>query len=165
GVLAALDAARHITRQRQVNALGFCVGGTLLASALALAHARGQRPASSLTLLTSFLDFTHAGVLGVFVDEFHATMRDEQLGAGGLMRAAELVTTFSFLRPNELVWNYVTGNYLMGDAPPAFDLLYWNADGTNLPGPFFAWYFRNAYLENNLVRRGHLTVDGWPLDL
>lgn len=165
GVLAALHVARQVTGQDQVNALGFCVGGTMLASALALAQAQGQNPVSSLTLLTSLLDFTHAGVLGVFVDEQHARMRDVQFGAGGLMPAHELATTFSFLRPGELVWNYVNSSYLMGSPPSAFDLLYWNSDGTNLPGPLFAWYFRNMYLENNLPRSKALSIDGRSLDV
>ena len=164
-VLRAVDVARDIAGQDHVNALGFCVGGTLLSCALALAHARGQRPAGTLTLLTSFLDFRDTGVLDVFVDEHHARLREQQLGAGGLMAARELATTFSFLRPNELVWNYVVGNYLKGESPSAFDLLFWNADGTNLPGPFFAWYFRNAYLENNLKEPGRVSSAGLPIDL
>ncbi len=164
-VLRALAVAADITGQPQVNALGFCVGGTMLASALALAHARGEHPAASLTLLTSLLDFHDTGVLKVFVDEGHALLRDHQLGRGGLMPARDLATTFSFLRPNELVWNYVVGNYLKGQTPPAFDLLFWNADSTNLPGPFFAWYFRNTYLENNLKVAGRTQAQGVPLDL
>src|SRR3546814_8825786 len=109
-----------------------CVGGTMPASAQALAQARGQRPAASLTLLTVLLDFNDTGVLQVCVDEAHALMRDRQLGQGGLMPARDLATTFSFLRPNELVWNYMVGNYLKGQTPPAFDLLFWNGDSTNL---------------------------------
>ena len=164
-VLKALEVASDITGQPQVNALGFCVGGTMLASALALAQARGQRPAASLTLLTVLLDFHDTGVLQVFVDEAHALMRDRQLGQGGLMPARDLATTFSFLRPNELVWNYVVGNYLKGQTPPAFDLLFWNGDSTNLPGPFFTWYFRNTYLENNLKVPGRAQAAGLGLDL
>ncbi len=165
GVLTALDVARAISAQKQVNALGFCVGGTLLASALALAHAKGQEPVSALTLLTTLLDFDDTGVLDVFVDEAHAQTRERQIGRCGLMSARELGTTFAFLRPNELVWNYVVSNYLKGLAPPPFDLLFWNSDGTNLPGPFFTWYFRNTYLENNLKTPGRVKVDGHPLDL
>ncbi|WP_454689378.1 class I poly(R)-hydroxyalkanoic acid synthase [Achromobacter aloeverae] len=164
-VLRALAVASEISGQDQVNALGFCVGGTMLASALALAEARGEQPVAALTLLTALLDFRDTGVLDVFVDETHALLRDRQLGGGGLMSGRELATTFSFLRPNELVWNYVVGNYLKGQTPPAFDLLFWNADGTNLPGPFFAWYFRNTYLENNLKVPGRCTAAGLPLDL
>ena len=164
-VLQALRVASDITRQPQVNALGFCVGGTMLASALALAEARGEHPVAALTLLTSLLDFHDTGILGVFVDEAHALLRDHQLGAGGLMPGRDLATIFSFLRPNELVWNYVVGNYLKGQKPPAFDLLFWNGDSTNLPGPFFSWYFRNTYLENNLKVPGRAQAAGLPLDL
>ncbi|WP_175195876.1 PHA/PHB synthase family protein [Achromobacter deleyi] len=164
-VLQALRVASDITRQPQVNALGFCVGGTMLASALALAEARGEHPVAALTLLTSLLDFHDTGILNVFVDEAHALWRDHQLGAGGLMPGRDLATTFSFLRPNELVWNYVVGNYLKGQRPPAFDLLFWNGDSTNLPGPFFSWYFRNTYLENNLKVPGRAQAAGLPLDL
>lgn len=165
GVLEAIKVTSTVTRQKQINALGFCVGGTLLASALALAHAQGNDPVSSLTLLTTLLDFEETGVLDVFVDEAHAQTREKQLGAGGLLSARELGTTFSFLRPAELVWNYVEGNYLKGEIPRAFDLLYWNSDGTNLPGPFFTWYFRNTYLENNLKTPGRVKVGKYPLDL
>ncbi|NGM88825.1 class I poly(R)-hydroxyalkanoic acid synthase [Parapusillimonas sp. SGNA-6] len=165
GVLKAIEVASDISGQPQINALGFCVGGTLLASALALAHAQGKDPVSAITLLTTLLDFEETGVLDVFVDEFHAQARERQLGHGGLMSARELATTFSFLRPGELVWNYVVSNYLKGQAPPAFDLLFWNADGTNLPGPFFAWYFRNTYLKNRLKTPGEVLVDGYPIDL
>lgn len=165
GVLRALKVASEITRQPQVNALGFCVGGTMLSSALALAHARGERPVASLTLLTTLLDFSDTGVLDIFVDEAHVQMREQQLGQGGLMTARELGTTFSFLRPSELVWNYVVNNYLKGVTPPAFDLLFWNSDGTNLPGPFFTWYLRNTYLENRLCQPGNIQIDGHPIDL
>lgn len=165
GILKAIEVTSAVTRQKQINTLGFCVGGTMLASALSLAHAQGSEPAGSLTLLTTLLDFEETGVLDVFVDELHAQARDQQLGAGGLMSARELGTTFSFLRPAELVWNYVEGNYLKGEVPRAFDLLYWNSDGTNLPGPFFTWYFRNTYLENNLKAPGRVKVDTCPLDL
>lgn len=165
GVLKALDVASDISRQEQVNALGFCVGGTLLACALALARAQGKDPVNSLTLLTTLLDFHDTGVLDVFVDEMQARTREFQLGQGGLMSARELATTFSFLRPNELVWNYVVNNYLKGLSPGSFDMLFWNADGTNLPGPFFTWYFRNTYLENNLKIPGRVKIDGHALDL
>jgi polyhydroxyalkanoate synthase len=164
GVLQAIQVVRDVTRQSQINALGFCVGGTLLSTALAVARARGEDPVAALTLLTTFLDFRETGILDVFVDEQHARVREQQLGEGGLLTAGELSTTFSFLRPSELVWNYVGSNYLMGESPRAFDLLSWNADGTNLPGPFFTWYFRNTYLENRL-ETGQLRVCGERVDL
>lgn len=165
GVLRALKVASEVTREPQVNALGFCVGGTLLGCALALAHARGERPVASLTLLTTLLDFSDTGVLDVFIDEMHVQMREQQLSRGGLMSARELATTFSFLRPGELVWNYVVNNYLKGLRPPAFDLLFWNSDGTNLPGPFFTWYLRNTYLENRLCKPGAVQIRGQSIDL
>lgn len=165
GVLTAIDTVQQISGQKQINALGFCVGGTMLSSALAVARARGDNPVASTTLLTTLLDFESTGILDVFVDEAHVAYREQMLGRGGLMTAKELATTFSFLRPNELVWNYVVSNYLKGNAPPAFDLLYWNSDGTNLPGPFFTWYFRNMYLENKLCHPGALKVCAEQVDL
>ncbi|NLC36125.1 MAG: class I poly(R)-hydroxyalkanoic acid synthase [Alcaligenaceae bacterium] len=165
GVLRALKVASDITRQPKVNALGFCVGGTMLASAVALAHAKGEQPLQSLTLLTTLLDFSDTGVIDVFIDENHVSMREQQMGQGGLLSARELATTFSFLRPSELVWNYVVNNYLKGMSPPAFDLLFWNADGTNLPGPFFTWYLRNTYLENRLCKPGSVQINGHAIDL
>jgi polyhydroxyalkanoate synthase len=119
----------------------------------------------SLTLLTTFLDFSDTGILDVFIDEKMVALREQQMGQGGLMAGRDLASTFSFLRPNDLVWNYVVGNYLKGETPPPFDLLYWNSDSTNLPGPFYAWYLRNTYLENNLVKPGKLTVCGQKVDL
>ncbi|MEZ2721790.1 PHA/PHB synthase family protein [Paenalcaligenes hominis] len=165
GILSALQVAQTISGQKQLNTLGFCVGGTMLASALSLAQAKGQSPAASMTLLTAMLDFHDVGVLGVFVDETLALLREYQLAATRLMPGSDLATTFSFLRPSELVWNYVSSNYLQGKTPPPFDILFWNADSTNLPGPFFTWYFRNTYLENNLRLHGKVQVDGTPIDL
>jgi polyhydroxyalkanoate synthase subunit PhaC len=165
GILKAIEVVSDISGQSKINALGFCVGGTMLASALAVAAARKSHPVASVTLLTTMLDFEDAGVLGVFVDEAHASLREKQIGEGGLMSARELSNTFSFLRPNELVWNYVVSNYLKGETPVSFDLLYWNGDGTNLPGPFFTWYFRNMYLENKLCIPKALTCLGQKVDL
>lgn len=164
GILKAISLIKELTRQPKINALGFCVGGTMLASALSVARARGQNHAASLTLLTTFLDFSDTGIMDVFVDEFHALTREKQIGSGGLLSAAELATTFSFLRPSELVWNYVGANYLRGKTPKPFDILAWNADGTNLPGPFFTWYFRNTYLENRL-KSGELKIGNTVVDL
>lgn len=169
-VLKAISVVQEITGAKQLNTLGFCVGGTLLATALAVAAARGQKPAASLTLLTTFLDFSNTGVLDLFVDEAMVQMREMTLGPDSptgpaLMKGKDLATTFSFLRPNDLVWNYVVGNYLKGETPPPFDLLYWNSDSTNLPGPWYTWYLRNTYLENNLRVPGKLTVCGEKVDL
>ncbi|TDV17232.1 class I poly(R)-hydroxyalkanoic acid synthase [Paraburkholderia caballeronis] len=169
GVLTAIDTVRAISGREQINTLGFCVGGTMLATALAVAAARGEHPASSMTLLTAMLDFSDTGVLDVFVDEAHVQMREQTIGGKngvpGVMRGVEFANTFSFLRPNDLVWNYVVDNYLKGRTPAPFDLLYWNSDSTSLPGPMYAWYLRNTYLENRLREPGALTVCGEEVDL
>jgi polyhydroxyalkanoate synthase len=168
--IRAIDVVQEITGAETINTLGFCVGGTILATALAVLAARGRKPAASMTLLTTFLDFSNTGVLDLFVDEAMVQLREMTLGpaspnGGGLLKGQELASTFSALRPNDLLWNYVVGNYLKGETPPPFDLLYWNSDSTNLPGPMYCWYLRNTYLENNLVKPGRVTVCGEKLDL
>ncbi len=165
GVIAALDAARKISGAKEVNALGFCVGGTLLASALAVKAARGERDVTSMTLLATMLDFSDTGEIGLFVDEKAVAAKEQTLAGGGVMPGKELAFAFSALRANDLVWSYVVNNYLKGRTPDAFDLLYWNSDGTNLPGPMYCWYVRNMYLENNLREPGKLTMCGVPVDL
>ncbi|QJE02634.1 class I poly(R)-hydroxyalkanoic acid synthase [Massilia forsythiae] len=165
GAIRAIEAARAISGQEKVNVFGFCVGGTIAASALAVEAARGNQPAASLSLFTTLLDFSDNGVLDVFVDEAQVALREQKMARGGLMPGRDLATMFSSLRPNDLVWNYVQQNYLKGKNPPAFDLLYWNADSTNLPGPMVCWYLRNTYLENKLKVPGALTVAGVPVDL
>jgi polyhydroxyalkanoate synthase subunit PhaC len=164
GAIEAIARVQEIAGAKQINALGFCVGGTILGTALAVLAARKQKPVASLTLLTTFLDFGDTGVLDLFVDENFVQFREMQIGKKGLLKGQELASTFSFLRPNDLVWNYVVGNYLKGETPPPFDLLYWNSDSTNLPGPMYAWYLRNTYLENNLVKPGAVTVCGEKVD-
>ena len=120
---------------------------------------------ASLTLLTTLLDFSQAGELSCFVDETSVAARENTIGKGGLLSGRELSAVFSALRANDLIWQYVVGNYLMGGKPTAFDLLYWNSDSTNLPGPFAVWYLRNMYLENNLRVAGKLTMCGESVDL
>jgi polyhydroxyalkanoate synthase len=163
-VIKAIAVTQDITGAETINALGFCVGGTMLGTALAVLAARGEEPVNSATFLTTLLDFTDTGILDVFIDENFVKYREMQFAQGGLMPGRDLATTFSFLRPNDLVWNYVVGNYLKGETPPPFDLLYWNSDSTNLPGPYYAWYLRQMYLENNLVKPGKTTVCGEKID-
>ena len=165
GAIKAIEVTRAISGADKVNAFGFCVGGTILSTALAVLAARGEQPAASLTLLTTLLDFADTGVLDVFIDEQQVAQREKALAKGGLMPGRDLATTFSALRPNDLVWNYVQSNYLKGNEPPPFDLLYWNSDSTNLPGPMFCWYLRNTYLENSLKQAGKLTVAGEQVNL
>jgi polyhydroxyalkanoate synthase len=164
-VIKAITVTQEVSGSKTINALGFCVGGTMLGSALAVLAARGEKPVASATFLTSMLDFSETGVLDLFIDEGFVSYREKEMGKGGLMKGSDLASTFSFLRPNDLVWNYVVGNYLKGETPPPFDLLYWNSDSTNLPGPFYAWYLRNTYLENNLTKPGKATVCGEKIDL
>jgi polyhydroxyalkanoate synthase len=163
--IKAIDTVQAITGAPKLNALGFCVGGTILSNALAVLAARGQKPVASATFLTTLINFTDTGILDVFIDDNFVKFREMQMGQGGLLKGQDLASTFSFLRPNDLVWNYVVGNYLKGETPPPFDLLYWNSDSTNLPGPFYAWYLRNTYLENNLVKPGKVKVCGESIDL
>ena len=163
--IQAIQVAREIAGTSQINALGFCVGGTILTNALAVLAARGEKPVASATFLTTLIDFTDSGVLDVFIDEPFVKYREGQFAKGGLMKGKDMASTFSFLRPNDLVWNYVVGNYLKGETPPPFDLLYWNSDSTNLPGPMYAWYLRNTYLENNLIKPGKALVCGEKIDL
>jgi polyhydroxyalkanoate synthase len=165
GTVEAIHRVQAISKSETINALGFCVGGTILATSLAALAARGERPVESLTLMTTLLDFAEPGVLGVFIDPAQVAWREQTLGAGGLMTGGELATTFSFLRPNDLVWNYVVANYLKGEDPPPFDLLYWNSDSTNLPGPLYCWYLRHMYLQNELRIPNRLTCIGQKIDL
>jgi polyhydroxyalkanoate synthase len=165
GVLKAIEVAVAITGADKVNTLGFCVGGTLLASALAIAAARGDQPAASVTLLTAMLDFSDTGDIGLLVTEDGVAQREASIGKGGLLKGSELAQVFASLRANDLIWPYVVKGYLKGQAPPAFDLLYWNSDDTNLPGPMFCWYVRNTYLENKLREPGGTVQCGVPVDL
>jgi polyhydroxyalkanoate synthase subunit PhaC len=165
GAIKALEVAHEISGADKVNALGWCVGGTILSSALAVMAARGDDHVASLTLLTTMLDFRDAGDLGVFIDEQGVQSRESSIGKGGIYPGSELGFVFQTLRANDLIWPNVINNYLKGKSPEAFDLLYWNADATNLPGPMYAWYLRNMYLENNLRVPNKLTVAGTPVDL
>ena len=164
GVIEAIHTTQQIARVDTINVLGFCVGGTLLATALSTLEARNDKAVESLTLLTTMLDFSDVGSLEVYIDESQVKLREQTIGQGGLLPGRDLASAFSSLRPNDLIWNYVVNNYLKGQRPPAFDLLYWNSDSTNLPGPMFCWYLRNTYLENNLRESGKVAVCGVPVD-
>jgi polyhydroxyalkanoate synthase len=165
GVIEAIRVAKAITGSRTVNTLGFCVGGTLLACALAVLAARKDRSVESATFLTTMLDFADPGEIGVYVSPAFVAAREPSLCAGQRMQGAELAGAFASLRANELVWNYVVRNYLKGQTPPAFDLLYWNGDSANLPGPMYARYLRDFYVDNRLREPGALTMAGEPVDL
>lgn len=165
GVMRALDVAQEICGADKVNALGFCVGGTLLGSALAVRRAQGDERVASLTLLATMLDYCDTGELSVFIDDAYVQKREHDFAHGGVLPGRELALTFASLRANDLIWQYVVNNYLKGKTPQAFDLLYWNSDSTNLPGAMYAYYIRNMYLENNLRKPGKLRMCGVPVDL
>ena len=165
GVMQAIEVTRKIARSEKINALGFCVGGTMLGAALAVMAAKGEERVESATLLASMLDFHDTGDIGLFIDEASVATREAAIGSGGILPGRELAMVFSALRANDLVWSYVVSSYLKGKAPEAFDILYWNADSTNLPGPMYCWYVRNMYLENNLPEPGTLAMLGVPVDL
>ena len=165
GVFDAFRVAREITGADKVNALGFCVGGTLLGAALAVMAARGEDTVASATYLTTMLDFREPGQIGLFVDSDSVTQREGTLATGGIFPGSDLASVFSTLRANDLIWPYVVNNYLKGGSPAAFDLLYWNADSTNLPGPMYCWYVRNTYLENKLCVPGAAQNCGVAVDL
>ena len=165
GVLEAIRVAKDIGGSRTVNALGFCVGGTLLACALAVLAERRDRSVESATFLTTMLDFADPGEIGVYVTPEFVASREPSLCAGQRMQGAELAGAFASLRANDLVWNYVVRNYLKGQTPPAFDLLYWNGDSANLPGPMYARYLKDLYIDNKLTEPGALTMAGETIDL
>ena len=165
GVLEPLEAIRSISGSDQANTLGFCVGGTLLATALAVLAQRQDKSVSSMTLLAAMLDFSETGDISVFVDRDFVERAEQDYQESGVMPGSRLAATFATLRANDLVWHFVINNYLKGREPRAFDLLYWNADGANVPGRLYAYYLRNMYLENNLRIPGKLISCDVPVDL
>ncbi|HEY7237831.1 MAG TPA: class I poly(R)-hydroxyalkanoic acid synthase [Burkholderiales bacterium] len=165
GVFTPLRVARDIAQSDKVNSLGFCVGGTLLGAALAVLAHRKDDLVASATFLTTMLDFSDPGQIGLFVDEAMVAAREATIGKDGILPGSDLAFVFSSLRANDLVWPYVVNNYLLGETPAAFDILHWNADSTNLPGPMYCYYLRNTYLSNKLREPGALTNCGAPVDL
>jgi polyhydroxyalkanoate synthase len=165
GVLTALHVTQQVAGTSQVHGVGFCVGGTLLACATAVLRGRGEEAFATLTLLTTILDFADTGEIGLLVDAPLVAAREVTIGGGGLLYGSELASVFSLLRANDLVWPYVVDNYLKGLPPKAFDILHWNADSTNLPGPMYCWYLRKTYLENALRVPGATVQCGVPVDL
>ncbi len=165
GLFKALNIAKEITGADRVNTVAWCVGGTLLSTALAILEARKDPIVSSATFFTTLLDFSEPGELGVFVDETQVAQREAQLAHTGMLNGRDLAMVFSMLRANDLIWSYVVSSYLKGKTPPPFDILYWNSDPTNLPGNMYIAYIQNMYLENRLVQPGGLTLCQVPIDL
>jgi polyhydroxyalkanoate synthase len=164
GILAALDAIEQATGERDVSAIGYCVGGTMLAVTLAYMAARGDRRISSATFLTTQVDFTDAGELKLFVDAERIRAIEESMQKTGYLEGSKMASAFNMLRPNELIWNYVVENYLKGKEPMPFDLLTWNSDSTRMPAANHSFYLRNCYLDNKLAK-GEMIVSNVKLDL
>jgi polyhydroxyalkanoate synthase subunit PhaC len=166
GPIAALGAIEKATGERQVNVIGYCLGGTLLASTLAWMAAKGDDRAKSATFFTAMLDFTEPGELGVFVDEpTVANLEKKMQERGGYLEGSEMASTFNLLRANDLIWSFVVNNYLLGKDPFPFDLLYWNSDATRMPAKMHTFYLRNMYIKNLLKEPGGITLAGQPIDI
>ncbi len=165
GLFAALDAVEQATGEREVDAIGYCLGGTLLAATLAVMAARGDDRIKSATYLASMIDFAEAGELSVFIDEAQLTALEAKMAEKGYLEGADMATTFNMLRANDLIWSFVVNNYLLGKDPFPFDLLYWNSDSTRMPAAMHAFYLRKMYLENKLIQPGGIVLDGTPVDL
>jgi len=165
GVLSPVDVVKVITGATSINALGFCVGGTLLSCALAVMAAKRKNEVGSLSLLATMLDFSDTGDISVYIDREYVERSEREFRESGCMSGSKLASTFATLRANDLIWHFVVDSYLKGNLPRAFDLLYWNADGSNLPGRLYTYYLRNMYLENNLKIPGKLIASGIPIDI
>ncbi len=165
GFLAALDAIEAATGEREVNAIGYCLGGTLLASTLAWMAATGDDRIKTATFFVTMTDFQEAGELSVFIDEEQLKALEEKMEKRGYLDGSEMATTFNMLRANDLIWSFVVNNYLLGNEPFPFDLLYWNSDSTRMPAAMHSFYLRKMYQENLLCKPGAVELNGQPIDL
>ncbi len=165
GYLAALDAIEQATGEREVNAIGYCLGGTLLSSTLAYMAVKKDKRIVSATFFVTMMDFAEAGELGVFIDEEQLQALEEKMNQRGYLEGSEMATTFNMLRANDLIWSFVVNNYLLGNDPFPFDLLYWNADSTRMPARMHSFYLRKMYQENLLKDPGGISLRGVPIDL
>jgi len=165
GALAALDAVEKATGERQVNFIGYCLGGTLLGATLAYLAEKKQDRVASATYFVSLLDFSQPGELGVFIDEAQVESLERKMNQRGYLEGSEMAGTFNLLRANDLVWSFVVNNYLLGKDPFPFDLLYWNADSTRMPARMHSFYLRNMYIRNAMGVPGGIELAGVPIDL
>ena len=165
GPLKAIDVVRDIADVDQIHALGFCVGGTILSCAAGVLAARGEDKLTTMTLLTTMVDFADTGEIGLLIDHAAVALREATIGSGGILPGKELAFTFGTLRANDLIWRYVVDSYMKGAPADAFDLLYWDSDSVSLPGPMYCWYTRNTYLENRIKEPGATTQCGERVDL
>jgi polyhydroxyalkanoate synthase len=165
GPLAAMDAIEQATGEREINAVGYCIGGTLLGCTLAWMAANGDDRVKSATFLNSLMEFSEVGELGVFIDEDMVRRLEKAMSRQGYLSGAAMATAFNMLRANSLIWSFFIKNYLLGRDAAAFDLLYWNSDSTRLPAAMHSFYLRNMYLHNRLREPGGITLAGTPIDL
>ena len=165
GPLDALDAIERATGEREVNVAGYCLGGILLAATLAWMAARGDDRIKCATLLTAMVDFSDTGDVSLFINEEGLAALEAQIVDKGYLEGRKVFDTFRTLRANNLIWSFYINNYLMGRSPAPFDLLYWNADATNMPAAAHIWVMRNLYLENRLRQQGSVTIAGEPIDV
>jgi polyhydroxyalkanoate synthase subunit PhaC len=165
GPMAALDAIEQATGEKEVNAVGYCLGGTLLAAQLAYMAVKRDRRIVSATFMTALTDFRASGELNVFIDEKQIESLEKKMNERGYLEGSEMGATFNMLRANDLMWSFVINNYLLGRDPLPFDLLHWNGDSTRMPANMHSYYLRNMYLHNRLREPGGITLDGVPIDL
>ena len=165
GALAAVDAVEKATGEKKINAIGYCIGGTLLAATLSYMTAKDDRRIASATFYVTMLDFSEPGELGVFVDEQQIQSLEEEMNERGYLDGAQMAATFNMLRSNDLIWSFYVNNYLLGKEPFPFDLLYWNSDSTRMPAKMHSTYLRTMYLENSFKDAGGIIINGVPIDL
>jgi polyhydroxyalkanoate synthase len=165
GPVAALDAIEKATGSAEVNAIGYCIGGTLMSATLAYLTAKGDDRVKSITFFTTMVDFEDPGELGVFIDEEQISALEERMEKDGYLDGSAMATTFNMMRANDLIWSFVINNYLLGKDPFPFDLLYWNSDSTRMPAEMHGYYLRKMYHENKLVEPGGITLCDVPIDL
>ena len=165
GVIAAVNAVEQATGENEINAIGYCIGGTLLSTTLAYMKARGDNRIKSATFFTTMIDFAQPGELGVFIDEEQVSGLEKMMHEEGCLKGSKMSGSFNLLRANELIWSFYVNNYLLGNDPRPFDLLYWNSDSTRMTPTMHSWYLRNMYMDNKLREPNVLTINGTPIDI
>lgn len=165
GVVEAVDAVERATGESEINMIGYCIGGSLLATTLAYMKEKGDQRVKSATFFTTMIDFAKPGELGVFIDEEQLCGLEKRMEETGYLDGSQMAGAFNLMRANDLIWSFYINNYLLGNDPRPFDLLYWNSDSTRMPAKMHAWYLRNFYLENNLCKPGGVTIAGIPIDI
>ena len=165
GIIAVSEQIKKITGEDKINAIGYCLGGTLLATTLAYLEEKGGSPFNAVTFLTTLLDFSDAGKITVFIDEEQVSSLEKRMNKTGYLDGREMALTFSMLRSNDLIWSFVVNNYLLGKDPFPFDILYWNSDATRMPAKMHSFYLRNMYMKNMLAKKGGIKIDGVGIDL